>query len=284
MQDQITKRLELAIDAAREAGQLTLQYFQRSDLAIDLKHDATPVTIADREAEKLLRERIATSFPHDGILGEELGEKPGASGYRWILDPIDGTKSFIHGVPLYAVLVGVEQAAGDHPSDGARPQAVSGQQPAASSQPCIGVIHLPALNETVYAAKGQGAWHVLCDGPKQPARVSKAASLSDGLFLTSGLAGFHRRKAWSAFERLTKTARLTRTWGDAYGYLLVATGRAAAMVDPEMNVWDAAALLPVLEEAGGKFTDWRGNPTIAGGEGIATNGLVHEEVLKLVRS
>src|SRR5262245_30114425 len=147
MQDEITKRLQLAIDASREAGQLTLRYFRRSDLAVDLKHDATPVTIADREAEKLLRERVATSFSQDGILGEELGEKPGASGYRWILDPIDGTKSFIHGVPLYAVLVGVEQAADS------RPQAVSGQQPAASSQPCIGVIHLPALNETVYAAK-----------------------------------------------------------------------------------------------------------------------------------
>jgi len=276
MQDEISKRLKLAIDAAREAGQLTLRYFQRSDLAVDLKHDATPVTIADREAEKLLRERIAAAFPDDGILGEELGEKPGTSGYRWILDPIDGTKSFIHGVPLYAVLIGIEQAAGG------RPQAVSGQQPAASGQPSIGVIHVPALNETVYAAKGQGAWHVLGDGPKQPACVSKAASLSDGLFLTSGLAGFHRRKAWSSFERLTKAARLTRTWGDAYGYLLVATGRAAAMVDPEMNLWDAAALLPILEEADGKFTDWRGNPTIAGGEGVATNGLVHDEVLRLL--
>src|SRR5262245_56700291 len=123
MQDEITKRLELSIDAAREAGRLTLEYFRRSDLVVDLKHDATPVTIADRGAEKLLRERIAAAFPQDGVLGEELGEKPGTSGYRWILDPIDGTKSFIHGVPLYAVLVGVEQAAG---------------------QQCVGVIHLPA--------------------------------------------------------------------------------------------------------------------------------------------
>jgi histidinol phosphatase-like enzyme (inositol monophosphatase family) len=260
MQGEITKRLQLAIDAAREAGRLTLQYFQRSDLAVDLKHDATPVTIADREAEKLLRERIAAAFPEDGILGEELDEKPGTSGYRWILDPIDGTKSFIHGVPLYAVLIGIEH----------------------DRQSKIGVIHVPALNETAYAAKGQGAWHVLGDGPKQPARVSKAVSLSEGLFLTSGLTGFHRRKAWSSFERLTKAAKLTRTWGDAYGYLLVATGRAAAMVDPEMNLWDAAALLPILEESGGKFTDWRGNPTIAGGEGIATNGLVHDEVLRLL--
>jgi len=261
MHDELTKRLELAASAAREAGRLTLRYFQRSDLKVDLKRDATPVTIADREAEALLRQRIAGAFPDDGILGEELGETPGTSGYRWILDPIDGTKSFIHGVPLYAVLIGVEHGETSE----------------------IGAIHLPALNETVYAAKGQGAWHILGDGPKQPARVSQAKSLSDGVFLTSGLAGFHRRGAWAFFERLTKTAKLTRTWGDAYGYLLVATGRAEVMVDPEMNIWDAAAVLPIIEEAGGKFTDWRGNPTIASGEGIATNGLVHDEVVRLLR-
>src|SRR5262249_35065542 len=129
---------------------------------------------------------------------------------------------------------------------------------------------------------GQGAWHIRGNQPKNPARVSQAKSLSDGLFLTSGLAGFHRRGAWPLFERLTKTAKLTRTWGDAYGYLLVATGRAELMIDPEINIWDAAAMLPIIEEAGGKFTDWRGSATIASGEGIATNGLVHEEVLKLI--
>jgi histidinol phosphatase-like enzyme (inositol monophosphatase family) len=260
MHEEQTKRLELAIDAAREAGELTLKYFRRDDLQVDLKNDATPVTIADRQAEQLLRERIATAFPQDAILGEELGEKSGTSGYRWILDPIDGTKSFIYGVPLYAVLIGVER----------------------DKQSEIGVIHLPALGETVYAAKGQGAWHVLGDKLKKPARVSKTKSLADGLFLTSGLAGFHRRGAGPFLEQLTKTARLTRTWGDAYGYLMVATGRAEVMVDPEMNLWDAAAILPIIQEAGGKFTDWRGNPTTASGEGIATNGLIHDEVLKLL--
>src|SRR5947207_12313105 len=161
MNDELTKRLELAIDAAREAGQLTLQYFRRSDLQVDLKHDATPVTIADRESEKLLRERIAAAFPGDGVLGEELGEQPGTSGYRWILDPIDGTKSFIHGVPLYAVLIGIEHTYLPPPlslGEGRGEGAVGSQQPAASGQSCIGVIHMPALNETVYAATGQGAW------------------------------------------------------------------------------------------------------------------------------
>jgi histidinol-phosphatase len=262
MQDELTTRLELAIDAADEAGELTLRYFRRDDLAVELKRDASPVTIADREAEKLLRERIAAVFPDDAILGEELGERSGTSGYRWILDPIDGTKSFIHGVPLYAVLIGVEHA----------------------GQSTIGVIQLPALNETVYAAAGHGAWHVLGNQQKKPARISASRSLAESAFLTSGLAGFHRRGAWPFLERLTKTAKLARTWGDAYGYLLVATGRAEVMIDPEMNVWDAAAILPIIEEAGGKFTDWRGNATITSGEGIATNGFVHEEVLKLLRS
>ena len=261
MGDELSPRLQLACEATREAGKLTLRYIQRDDLQIDLKSDATPVTVADREAEQLLRRKIAAAFPQDGILGEEFGEQQGTSGYRWIFDPIDGTKSFIHGVPLYGVLIGVEFEGQSH----------------------IGVIYIPVLDELVYAATGQGAWHIFGDQPKRPARVSKIKTLSDGLFLTSGLTGFHRRGAWPFFERLTKTAKLTRTWGDAYGYMLVATGRAEVMVDPVMNVWDAAAILPILQEAGGTFTDWRGHPTIHNGEGIATNGLVLDEVLRLLQ-
>jgi histidinol phosphatase-like enzyme (inositol monophosphatase family) len=279
MSDELSQRMQLACDAAREAGHLTLQYFRRSDLQVDLKHDASPVTVADREAEQLLRKRISAAFGNDGILGEEFGEQAGTSGFRWILDPIDGTKSFIHGVPLYAVLIGVEQIAGSGQ------QVAGGNLPAASRQPPasqIGVIYIPPLDEMVFAAAGQGAWHLLGEQPKRAARVSQTKSLADGMFLTSGLTGFHRRGAWQFFERLTKAAKLTRTWGDAYGYMLVATGRAEAMVDPVMNVWDAAALLPILQEAGGTFTDWQGNPTIHGGEGIASNSLVLNEVLRLV--
>jgi len=259
MDSDLSSRLKLACEIAHEAGQVTLQFFQRDDLQVDLKHDATPVTMADRQAEQLLRERIASAFPNDAVLGEEFGEQLGDSGFRWILDPIDGTKSFIHGVPLYAVLIGVEH----------------------QGQSRIGVIHLPALRETVYAATGEGAWHVRGQEPPRQAHVSKVKSLAEGLFLTSGVSGFHKRDAWSFFARLTKTAKLSRTWGDAYGYLLVATGQAEVMVDPAMNVWDAAALLPILQEAGGTFTDWQGKTTIHGGEGIATNKLVLDEVLKL---
>src|SRR5262245_26768968 len=171
MNDELSARLQFACEISRDAGQLTLRYFQRDDLQVDLKHDATPVTVADREAEKLLRDRIAAAFGQDGILGEELGEQQGTSGYRWILDPIDGTKSFIHGVPLYAVLIGVEYC----------------------EESRIGVIHLPALDQTVYAATGQGAWQVRGEQLKTQIRVSAKKTLADGLFLTSGLTGFHRR-------------------------------------------------------------------------------------------
>ena len=141
MDSDLSARLKFACDAAQEAGRLTLKYFQRADLQIDLKQDATPVTVADREAEQLLRQRIAASFPDDGVLGEEFGEQSGTSGFRWILDPIDGTKSFIHGVPLYSVLIGVEH----------------------EGQSRLGVIHVPALQETAYAAAGQGAWYIRGD-------------------------------------------------------------------------------------------------------------------------
>jgi histidinol phosphatase-like enzyme (inositol monophosphatase family) len=246
--------------AAREAGQLTLGYFSRSDLAVELKADDSPVTIADRGAEELLRARISAKFPDDAILGEEFPERPGTSGFRWILDPIDGTKSFIHGVPLYGTLVAVEfQRRG-----------------------VVGVIAMPALDECVYAAVGQGAWHVRGGGPPVAARVSQSSRLIESLFCTSDDTHWRGCGRQEVLERLQAAARLSRTWGDCYGYLLVATGRAELMVDPVMSVWDAAALQPILEEAGGTFTNWRGEPTIHSGEGIATNGKILSEVLSLV--
>ncbi|HUY90630.1 MAG TPA: histidinol-phosphatase [Pirellulales bacterium] len=257
----ISQRLELAKIAAREAGAITLRYFRQDNYDVELKHDRSPVTVADRQAEEHLRQRIAGGFPHDAILGEEFPEKQGNSGYRWILDPIDGTKSFISGVPLYGTLIGVEF----------------------ESKSVVGVIHVPALDETVSAAAGQGAWYVRGSDSARPARVSARASLAEGLFLTSELKTYDRVSRRNAYEQLEAASRLARTWGDCYGYLLVATGRAEAMVDPMMNVWDCAALQPILEEAGGTFTDWSGRPTIHGGEAVATNGLVLQEVLAITR-
>jgi histidinol phosphatase-like enzyme (inositol monophosphatase family) len=253
-------RYEFARHVAWEAGKLTLRHFGK-DVQVDRKEDHTPVTVADRDVEKLLRQRIGDQFPRDGILGEEFGETKGSSGFRWILDPIDGTKSFISGVPLYGTMVGVEH-------DG---------------EAVIGVVAFPALHVGMDAARGQGAWQIWSDGERSPARVSSATSLSEGLLATTEFSGYEHRRAANAFHELCQAAWFSRTWGDCYGYYLVATGRALAMIDPVMSIWDAAALKPVLEEAGGTFTDWQGVPTINGGEGVGTNRHVLDEVLAVTR-
>ncbi len=261
---ELLPRWELARDIAHEAGQLTMRHFRSDDLQVEQKSDASPVTIADREAEQLLRDRILAAFPDDAIIGEELGESDGGSSFRWALDPIDGTKSFVSGVPLFATLVGV----------------LHGDQSVA------GVIYAPAVDETVYAARGQGCWHLSGNGPPVRAKVSNCSALKDAMFVTTEVASFEKYQgpgALNVFLRLQATARLTRTWGDAYGYLLVATGRADLMVDPALNIWDAAALQPIVEEAGGTFTDWSGVPTVHGREGVATNGPILTEALALLR-
>ncbi len=254
-------RLDLARQAAHDAGQLTLQYFRSDRFTVERKDDDSPVTIADREAEKLLRGQIESAFPDDAIVGEEFGQREGESGYRWILDPIDGTTSFVSGVPLYGTLVGVEY----------------------NQRSILGVIYIPVLDECVFAGEGCGAWYIQGAGRPQAARVSSCERLADGLFVTSQVDLYEKRDAWQAFRELQRRAYITRTWGDCYGYLLVATGRAEAMVDPTMRVWDAAALQPILEEAGGTFTDWQGNRTIYHGEGIGTNRRVLDEVLAITR-
>ncbi|MCA9247370.1 MAG: histidinol-phosphatase [Planctomycetales bacterium] len=257
---EIEQRLVAARRFAREAGKLTLQHFRSCDLAVDRKSDNSPVTVADREAEQRLRTLISEQFANDGILGEEFGEQAGTGGFRWILDPIDGTKSFIHGVPLYTTLIGIER-------DGAG---------------LAGVIYAPATDEMVSAARGGSAIYEVGGSLSRVAHVSQTSSISEACVLTTGLAGFSRERDVDATERflhLQASARLARTWGDAYGYLLVATGQADVMVDPALHVWDAAAIQPILEAAGGRFTDWQGNATIHGGDGIGTNGRLHNEVL-----
>ncbi len=261
----ISERLELAVAIAREAGEVTLQHFRRHDLQVERKADKTPVTIADRAAEQLLRNRISAQFPDDAIVGEEFGRTDGTSGYLWALDPIDGTKSFVHGVPLYTTLVAVLR----------------------EERACVGVIHAPAAVETVYASTGGGCWYVGEKGAQpRPARVSKVPRLAESLLLTTEIRTFSEgrpRDAMDVFQQLERSARLTRTWGDGYGYLMVATGRAEAMIDPELDIWDLAALQPVIEEAGGTFCDWQGRATVHSRDAIATNGLVTDEVLAITR-
>jgi len=247
--------LHVALGLAEEAGAVTLQHFG-AVLPSDEKADGTPVTVADRAAETLLRERIGAQFPDHGILGEEFGEKsPGAS-IRWILDPIDGTLSFMRGVPLYGVLIGIE----------------------VEGEPRVGVAHFPALRETVGAALGHG-----CLWNGRPARVSGIRELGGALALTTDPARILREPMAPGWDRLVRECSLIRSWGDCYGHILVATGRADIMVDPVLSPWDAAPFAPILSEAGGVFTDKEGNSRRNGGSGVSTNGLLHEEVLAILR-
>ena len=246
----LSSLLDFAQEAAWQAGKVTLSYFGTS-IVPELKSDQTPVTVADRQAEERLRVLIEARFPEHAILGEEYGETNARARYRWILDPIDGTKSFVQGVPLYGVLIGLE-------CDG---------------EPLLGVCNLPALGEMVAAARGLG-----CTLNGRRVAVSAVDRLSDAVMLATGVATF------TGYAELAAATRLKRTWGDCYGHILVATGRAELMLDPVMNVWDCAALLPILQEAGGTFTDWQGNATIHGASAISTNGRLFEEVMSLIRS
>lgn len=254
MKNELEQLREFAVAIARGAGDITLQYFRKRP-ETSTKTDGSYVTVADREAEAYLRRQIAERFPDDGIVGEEEGESPGRSGRRWIVDPIDGTFAFVHGVPFYGVLIGLE---------------IDGES-------SVGVINIPALGEIVSAAKGSG-----CFLNEEPARVSNTARLEDALLLATDFTSCERYGFGRAGELLQRRAKTSRTWGDCYGYVLVATGRADVMLDPVMNLWDCAALLPIVEEAGGTFTDWSGARRVDGGNSIATNGLLFDEVMSLV--
>ena len=263
----LDSRLTLARSISRQAGRLTLQYFQTDRLQVNRKQDGSPLTIADQEAEKFLRSEIQKAFPEDAIVGEEFGETKGTSGICWVLDPIDGTKSFISGVPLYGTMVGVVTA-------------IEGDASVRNS--LIGAVYFPGLDEGIYAMVGTGAWHFRGNDPPKRARVSETQTLSDSVFVTSEVETFNERDAAAAYQQLVEQVYFARSWGDVYGYLLVATGRVEVMIDPILNLWDAAAVEPIITEAGGKFTDWMGNTNIDAGEAVGSNGRVHDQVLKIL--
>jgi histidinol phosphatase-like enzyme (inositol monophosphatase family) len=254
MKDDLDDLLSIARQAAAIAGEVIMPLYE-SALAVELKADHTPVTVADRRAEEQIRGFLERECPGHGIVGEELGEKAGDGRYRWVLDPIDGTKSFIHHVPLFGTLVALER-------DGV---------------PVVGVIACHAVGETVSAARGKGAW---LNG--RPARVSTTARLADA---TVSLTSFTRvaNVHPGAFRALTARAGMMRSWGDCFGYLLVASGRIDAMLDPEMNLWDVAALYPVITEAGGRITTWEGDERV-GGSSVASNGLLHEQLMSAIEA
>lgn len=247
--------LQIARDAVQAAGAITLEHFGKS-LAVERKADTSPVTIADRRAEQSLRKALEGAFPADALLGEEFGERAGTSGRRWIIDPIDGTQSFIRGVPLYGVLVGLEEG----------------------GRPVLGVIGLPALGLSYWAVRGGGAFR---NG--EPIRVSTVSRLADATIVSSDAKPQIFGDKYARFESLLRRAGCYRGWGDCYGYALVAGGQVDVMVDPILSPWDAAAILPILEEAGGRFVDWTGAADIHGGSGIGAPAALIDEVLAVLR-
>ena len=246
----MSPRLAFAIDAAHRAGRSTLAHFQTGAF-VEFKDDASPVTVADRNAERLIREAIAAKYPHEAILGEEEGAT-GQSDDRWVIDPIDGTKSFVAGVPLYATLLAFEEG----------------------GVPTVGVCYFPALDEMLYAETGQGAF---LNG--RPIHTRQTPTEDGAILCCGGIARLQERGQLQTLLKLAEKALALRTWCDAYGHALVASGRVDAMIDPVLSRWDIAAVEIIVREAGGKFTDFdgRANPQ---DQAISSNGPLHNRLLE----
>ncbi|TVR66055.1 MAG: histidinol-phosphatase [Spirochaetaceae bacterium] len=246
---------DFARDVARIGGQVTLEWFSRTDLAVERKADDTPVTIADRTTEKVMRDAIRQRFPDHLVVGEEEGGEITGSGMEWVIDPIDGTKTFIRGVPLYTTLLAV----------------------LLEGVPQVGVIHAPATGELVSALLGQGAW----DERRRPVRVSAVKRLENAWYVTTDPADFYRRDPGFSTALLDRCAS-ARTWADAYGYMLLARGAIDIMIDPILAPWDVAPLGVIVREAGGVFTDFSGVAQNVGESSLAcATKELHREVLKL---
>jgi histidinol phosphatase-like enzyme (inositol monophosphatase family) len=237
-------RVAPAAELARLTGDVALRHY-RSRLVVETKADGSPVTVADRAAEEAARAWVRRLFPDDGVLGEELGEERPGARRRWVIDPIDGTKAFVRGVPLWGSLVALCEG----------------------ETVLAGAAYFPAIGELLAAAPGAGCWH---DGSR--CFVSPVASLADATVLTTDPRFSERPARRAGWERIASAASVVRTWGDCFGYLLVATGRAELMCDAIVSPWDAAAFQPIIREAGGVFTDWDGRDTAFGASAVATNG------------
>ena len=256
MKENLRALLDFAIETAHLAGRLTLGYYQVG-LQPDFKADDSPVTIADKKAEELIRSRIEKNFPTHEILGEEFGQTSAFQDvtHRWVIDPIDGTKAFTRGIPLYSVLLGLE----------------------IENKVEVGVAYFPALDEMVAAATGEGCWW---NGRRT--RVSDVSDLSRAYVAFSDPRLFDQYNRRDDWEKIKNATYHRGGWGDAYGYALIATGRAELMLDPIMDAWDCGPFPPILSEAGGYFGDWKGNRTIWGNEALGTTNVLLEQVLKLI--
>ena len=253
--DEVGQLRALAEELALEAGAVTLEYFGAT-VDYEEKGDGSPVTIADQKAEQLIRTRLETLHPDHSILGEEYGESNPGARVRWILDPIDGTRSFMRGVPLYGVLIGVE---------------IEGES-------AVGVAHYPPLDEILSAGVGLG-----CTWNGNPCQVSSVRTVAESVICTTDVERLLGGPHADGWRTLQQRCSFSRTWGDCYGHALVATGRIEAQVDPIMAPWDAGPFLTITTEAGGRFTTVQGDSTVHGGSGISTNGHIHDDVLETLR-
>jgi myo-inositol-1(or 4)-monophosphatase len=242
---------------AYRAGRITLSQYNKG-IQHDLKSDESPVTVADQATEEFIRGEIEKNFPTHAIVGEEYGEKAGEGNpFRWIVDPIDGTKSFIKGVPFYSVLIALE---------------IEGVSR-------VGAVCFPALDEILCAADGLGCWW-----NNKRVYVSDVSDLKRAVFCYTSWSGFRTTKRLKVFERFHKEFFYGRGWSDAYGYHMVATGRAELMLDPSIQIWDVAPFAPILRESGGYFGSWSGEEGHLHGEAIACNAALKSKILKLIRS
>lgn len=250
-----SEELELALSLADESRRILRGHFG-SQLQVEWKGDNTPVTKADREVEETLRSRFAKATPDYGIIGEEFGREPGLIDREWIVDPIDGTKAFIHHVPLFGTLIALLE----------------------KGEPVLGVIDLPILGERMQATRGGG-----CFRNGQPCRVSEVGMVEEALLLDGSITTMERLGHGPAWAALRQKARLHRGWGDCYGHFLVASGAAEVMADPVVEIWDIAPLGVILPEAGGRFTSFQGRDSIRDRSGLSTNGRLHDVVLNALR-
>ncbi len=249
--------LRLAMEIADEVDALTLANFASDSLTVELKPDDTPVTAVDREAERLIRDRISSARPDDAFLGEEYGAT-GDSSRQWIVDPIDGTKNYIRGVPVWATLIALVDR----------------------GEPVVGVVSAPALARRWLAAAGAGAWGSAPGSELHRLSVSSSSTLAESSLSYSSLSGWEERGLLPAFLDLTRSVWRTRAYGDFWSYMMVAEGQVDLACEPELALHDMAALVPIVQEAGGRFTSLAGEPGPFGRDGLATNGMLHDEVLR----
>ena len=251
--------LDLLHALADTADQLTMARFLASDLRVSNKPDATPVTDADAAVERALREVLAQRRPGDAVLGEEDGLS-GDSPRRWVIDPIDGTKNFLRGMPVWATLIALE----------------------ADGEVAAGLVSAPALSRRWWAARGAGAWARAGTSPPRQLHVSHVADLGDAFVSLSSLAGWERHGRLAGLMELTHRAWRMRALGDFWSHVLVAEGAVDVSCEPEVSHWDVAPLKVIVEEAGGRFSDLDGNASTDSGSIVCTNGPLHETVLRLL--